>query len=223
MGHITRLNEPPPLPVSARPMDDVELSIAGPGQPHVYVLREALAAIKDHIGWGRSTGANGVEQGGLLIGHVFRDANTDESFAVVKRILEARSAESTSVSIEMNHATWLDLLNRFDGLALAEHRSPWRIVGWYHTHPNSLPVFMSGTDRRTQRDFFAGPEFFALVFNPHQRLWKAFQGAECLECPAVAFGQVQPEAEGQKSPLGDIIDPVRGLAAPERPGDVSAE
>ena len=39
------------------------------------------------------------------------------------------------------------------------------IVGWFHTHPG-LGVFMSGTDRQTQRNFFSQPWQVSLVVDP---------------------------------------------------------
>jgi hypothetical protein len=64
---------------------------------------------------------------------------------------------------------------------------------------------MSGTDRRTQSDFFSGADQFAFVFNPHRLLWKVFQGAACLECPGVAFGPA-PGSTGEEKPAGDGDD-----------------
>ena len=58
------------------------------------------------------------------------------------------------------------------------------LVGWFHTHPNSLDVFMSGTDRWTQSRLFSGERCIALVFNPHRKLWKCFRTEECLDTKA---------------------------------------
>ncbi len=138
-----------------------------------------------HLGWGKRTDRNVVEQAGLLVGHRYLDPN-GEAFAIVEHVLEAQFGESSSGAITLTHETWFDLLNRLDALPVPDGATAWQIIGWYHTHPNTLPVFMSGTDRRTQRDFFAGPEYFAFVLNPHTRLWAAFRGGDCEECCAVA-------------------------------------
>lgn len=58
-----------------------------------------------------------------------------------------------------------------------------RVIGWYHTHPNNLGVFMSGTDQRTQATFFSANWQFAIVLNPHRLQWKAFAGEQATECP----------------------------------------
>jgi hypothetical protein len=203
MGRII-VHEPPPPRAAQRPVGESALATAGGEPPKLYLTSDAFAAIKRHIGWGLRTGDNGVEQGGLLIGHIHLDPDTAELFVVVKHVLEARASQSTPIYIEMDHGTWIDLLRRFDALALPDDGSPWRIVGWYHTHPNDLAVFMSGTDRETQRDLFAGPERFALVFNPHRQLWKAFQGADCVECTAVALAAADPPED-------------RGAAVDEKP------
>jgi len=56
------------------------------------------------------------------------------------------------------------------------------VVGWFHTHPNSLPAFMSGTDRATQRSFFSAGWHFALGLNPHRRLAACFHAADADPC-----------------------------------------
>ena len=187
MVTIIKVNEPPPPQLASRPSGMVSLQTAIEGVPQVYVEGGALAVIQRHIGWGSVTKENVVEQGGLLIGQVYRDEVTDLLFGVVEHALPARASHSSSIAIDMDHSTWADLYRRFDELQPAPGDMPLRILGWYHTHPNELAVFMSGTDRRTQADFFSGPEHFAFVFNPHRLLWKVFQGADCIECAAVAF------------------------------------
>ena len=62
-----------------------------------------------------------------------------------------------------------------------------QVIGWYHTHPGGLSVFMSGTDRATQRRHFSADWHFALVLNPHRQSIRAFHGPECLECSAAAI------------------------------------
>jgi hypothetical protein len=133
MGHITRVHGPPPLEPSARPEGPVELATAGQGPPSLYLLPAALQTIQEHIGWGQVTDANVMEQGGLLIGRAYLDAETGEPFAVVEQVLEAQTASSTAASIALTHDTWADLLARFDQLPPPAAGPPWRIVGWYHT------------------------------------------------------------------------------------------
>jgi len=221
MGHITRVHGPPPLEPSARPEGPVELATGGERPPSLYLLPAALQTIQEHIGWGQVTEANVMEQGGLLIGRAYLDAETSEPFAVVEQVLEAHTASSTAASIALTHDTWADLLARFDQLPPPAAGPPWRIVGWYHTHPNSIPVFMSGTDRRTQQDFFPGRDHFALVLNPQRQQWQAFRGAECVECVAVALrapetARVPRDAEAAPDTVTSTSPPRGERVAPRR-------
>jgi hypothetical protein len=202
MIKILKVNGPPPPAVAARPAGESVLVTPAEGVPRIYVSDRALAAIRRHIGWGEVTDENVVEQGGLLIGHLFLDEAAGEPFAVVEHAIAAKASHSSATFIDMNHATLGELYRELDALEPPPDGPPWRVLGWYHTHPNELPVFMSSTDRRTQSDFFSGPEHFAFVFNPHRLLWKVFQGAACLECSAVAFGPAQGGV-GEEKPAQD--------------------
>jgi proteasome lid subunit RPN8/RPN11 len=217
MARIVSVNEPAPPTFAPRPVGPVALTTPTEGVPRVYVLPDALDTIRRHIGWGTTTRENVAEQGGLLIGRLHLDAATEAAFCVVGHALAARPSQSSAVFIEMNHATWADLYRRFYELAAPAGSPPWRIVGWYHTHPNELGVFMSGTDRRTQSDFFPGAEHFAFVFNPHRHLWKAFQGAACVECAAV--GLAAPDEAGEAKPSRA---PASEAAAEAAPGGADA-
>jgi len=77
----------------------------------------------------------------------------------------------------MTHETWKDMLDVVDNLD-----SKLQIVGWYHTHPNDLDVFMSGTDTATQARVFSHDWQFAIVLNPHKKIWRSFYGANSNEC-----------------------------------------
>lgn len=156
--------------------------------PALYIRAAVIDRIFEHIGWGQRTAVNGNEQGGILVGRVLRDAGTNEPYTVVDHAIPAESADGSAAYLRMDHATWSQMLDRVDALLTQADRSlDARIVGWYHTHPNDLPVFMSGTDRRTQCTFFAHPSSVALVLNPHKQLWRAFFGADCAERRAVVY------------------------------------
>jgi proteasome lid subunit RPN8/RPN11 len=57
-----------------------------------------------------------------------------------------------------------------------------QVIGWYHTHPGRLSVFMSGTDLNTQSKMFSMVWQFAIVLNPQKQLWRAFSGSKAKEC-----------------------------------------
>jgi len=81
----------------------------------------------------------------------------------------------------MTHETWKEMLDKADKL-LEQSGSALQIIGWYHTHPNTLDVFMSGTDQNTQSRLFGNDWQFAIVLNPQKRIWCAFYGSHSTEC-----------------------------------------
>lgn len=179
----------PEARVAARPIGPILECPTGEeaweGPPTVYLMSSAMHELRQCVDWGRFTPRNTVEQGGLLIGRTFRDYDSASTFTVVETVIPAETALGTSVHLTLTHRTWKEMLDRFDGmLGLDRRPSELRVMGWYHTHPNSLDVFMSGTDRATQQALFSGGAQFALVLNPHRRLWRAFRGADCQPCHA---------------------------------------
>jgi hypothetical protein len=54
------------------------------------------------------------------------------------------------------------------------------VVGWYHSHPD-LGAFFSGTDRKTQQDFFNSAYNLGLVIDPIRNKEKWFLGANSIE------------------------------------------
>ena len=110
-----------------------------------------------------------------LIGQVF--SNEENIYwAVVRSIIHAEAAIGTPASLEMGHNDWKEMLDIFDTKAEG------MVVGWYHTHPNELQVFMSGVDMATQQSMFCEEWHFAVVLNPHRERWGVYIGAEATPC-----------------------------------------
>ncbi|HEY0021501.1 MAG TPA: hypothetical protein VGB24_01270 [Longimicrobium sp.] len=147
----------------------------------LYLLPEAQRAIQEHIGWGRRTAVNGVEQGGLLFGQVYRDASQGKTYGMVSAAVAGTSALGSTAFLQFPHQTWVEMLEEADCAAGDVSTAP-QVIGWYHTHPGELSVFMSGTDRATQRRMFYADWHFAMVLNPQKRRWRVFHGAGCEEC-----------------------------------------
>lgn len=147
----------------------------------IYIKPNAFRLIKEHIGWDRIRTENCVEQGGILTGKAY---TTDDGiiYSVVDNAIPATMAQGSSAYLEMNHETWVDMLNKACSADDKYENSSITVVGWYHTHPNTLDVFMSGTDIATQKRLFSHDWQFALVFNPHKRIWKAYSGEDVVEC-----------------------------------------
>lgn len=131
-------------------------------------LLQARDTIFQHIGWGKNTVDNQVEQGGLLLGKVFK-RNDNSFFTLVSHALPARSAKGSMQHLHFSHHAWEKLLNQAEKLDT-------QVVGWYHTHPRYLRVYMSKTDLKTQNSFFYAPWHIAMIFNPQKQIQASFIG-----------------------------------------------
>ena len=151
----------------------------------VVFSRSALKEIFDHIGFGKNTATNVVEQGGVYVGKPCV-LPSGERLGYVTAAIAAPNTQGTSTYVEFSHDTWryfLDVLEKMkeNGASGSEEV----ILGWYHTHPNSLDVFMSGTDMGTQREQFHRKWNSAVVINPHRKLIAGFYGKDAT--PADVF------------------------------------
>ncbi|QHI36420.1 hypothetical protein IMCC3317_17830 [Kordia antarctica] len=150
---------------------------------HFYITQKAREQIWNHISWGNhNTKNNKIEQGGILLGQVFFDEEREVQFGIVEEVVVGRNTNGSSVYLEMSHETWSQMLIDADKIIDDQEKGTIQIIGWYHTHPNGLDVFMSGTDMNTQQRFFNQDWHYAIVINPHKQIWKAFVGKEALEC-----------------------------------------
>lgn len=144
------------------------------------------------IGWLRTDfPRNHEEQGGWLIGHYLRDAAGHPIQAEVTHVLEAKTECRYPGYIEWSALEEIRLQQEFfdmqEELASTDPKAAEDlcVIGWWHTHPNDLPVFMSGTDMETQRLKYFKPEKYAVVLNPHKGIWRAFAGTDAREVAAI--------------------------------------
>ena len=142
-----------------------------------YISALAWSQITQHIAWGQTTSFNTVEQGGLLLGQVYRDEDKRILYGLAEEAVVGDLAKGTPAYLRMDFETWKKMIDEID-----EKDQSTQVIGWYHTHPNSLDVFMSGTDMRTQRRMFSLEWQFAIVINPHRQIWRAFRGANAEKC-----------------------------------------
>lgn len=147
----------------------------------LYIQENAFKTIKKHIDWSSDTPRNTVEQGGLLLGKVLFDQAKKITCGIVQQAIRSDLAKGTSASLEVTHEAWKKMFDHVDTL-LGDHDSKLHIIGWYHTHPNKLDVFMSGVDRATQSRLFSNDWQFAVVLNPHKKIWRVFYGSNSEEC-----------------------------------------
>lgn len=141
--------------------------LGGDRATSVVIASDIHAQIYAHLG------ERSVEMGGLLLGRAYRIAS-DQGRIVVQVTKSARACnfQGTAVSLRMDTDVWSS--------ANAVSVKGEFIVGWYHSHPN-LGVFFSGTDRKTQKDFFDTEYSLGLVVDPvrDEELW--FFGGDCRE------------------------------------------
>ena len=148
----------------------------------------------DIIGWLRNDfPENRREQGGLLLGYYTRNSDGSITQATVTEVLQAKTECRVCDYIEWSALEEIRMqqifFDRKEQLAATDSAAAedYSILGWWHTHPNDLPVFMSATDCETQRRMCFHSDQYAVVLNPHRGIWRAFLGKEAREIPAVMY------------------------------------
>lgn len=120
----------------------------------VYADWNAVAKASKHFS---REAEKGLEAMGLLVGEAF--SWRGKEFVVVKDYVTARN-KASCVSVEFSEEAFPELAGK-----LFERRGAKTIVGWAHAHPN-YGCFLSGTDLKTQRNYFSEPFHVALVMDP---------------------------------------------------------
>ena len=138
--------------------------------PYIIITKEVQVQIIEHITTGNT------ELGGLLLGNVISYDNLKNGIVAISiaEAIPSEQFESSPVSLEMDSSIWTK--------ANKKTRSDFFVVGWYHSHPN-LGAFFSGTDRRTQKNFFNQQYHVGLVVDHIRKESKFFLGMESFEVP----------------------------------------
>lgn len=148
----------------------------------LYILPSAFLELNEHISWKKKTQTNLSEQGGILLGSVYKDNATQLICGVVQHIIpSAKSGNATY--IQFTHNDWIMMYKEFEDKysSVKENEKQLKVIGWYHTHPN-MPVNMSGIDKNTHIGFFSEVWQFSVILNPQWGTWAVFNGAECKNC-----------------------------------------
>lgn len=132
----------------------------------ILISRQVREAVEAHLRTRR------IEQGGLLIGAAYGASDGEPIAVTIDDFVEAEEAIGTGASLVMGSRVWEDARRRCEGQRT--------VVGWYHSHPN-LGAFFSGTDRQTQRAFFANAHSVGLVSDPVRIEERWFSGPESAE------------------------------------------
>lgn len=148
----------------------------------LYLNEGASQTLLQHIGWGTDTACNQVEQGGMLFGSVLMDKARGVLLGHVTHCSPAET-EGSMKHLLFPHSAWKKVFQELDELTfLSSCEGQLTLLGWYHTHPKHLRVYMSEKDQKTQSSFFYQPWHFSIVLNPQQRIWRVFCGQQSLEC-----------------------------------------
>jgi len=148
----------------------------------IVFAESAVKQLFKGIRWGSRYRSGDVECGGILIGKYYRDtSNTNDIiWAEVKHVIPADPllVNATYTTLDITMEAWRKMYDD-----AAEYRAEnHQIVGWYHTHLNSIAPRFSGVDVSTQQKFFTYEYSFGVVFNPNQCRWSAYYGPESTEC-----------------------------------------
>ena len=162
----------------------------------LYILPGAFEEIKAHIDWRKASDENRYEQGGILIGDVYRDPARGITYGLVRGVIPSpRSGDETY--IQFTQESWLEMYKALDRKkAATPDGGQMRLLGWYHTHPN-MRVVMSNVDQNTHRQFFSKYWQFSVIFNPQRGIWSVFNGPDCFNCRGKLFC---PQADYERKP-----------------------
>lgn len=135
---------------------DAELIGSIPDNEHIkiYIERNALAGIEEHLSSDKNN-----ELGGVLTGYNCK-LHSGESFIIIKNYIKAGFTNSSVSRLTFTHQTWEQINNEL------ESKFPDEIIlGWYHSHPGHS-VFLSDYDIFIQKNFFNLEFMVAYVFDP---------------------------------------------------------
>jgi len=147
----------PPTKPLREILPQVDLAGADTNEP-VFLFFEACAHERMLNDASRDTTR---EHGGILTGEAYKDPG-GQYFVLIKDAIAATDSQGSSTHLQFRAESWKPV---WDHLQL---NPSVQILGWYHTHPG-LGVFLSGTDLRTQRLYFASPWNIAVVIDPIAR------------------------------------------------------
>lgn len=163
------------------------------GVSTLYVLPSAFSELNQQICWGKQTRINSREQGGILVGNVFKDINTQLVCGVVHHVIPSTKPGNANY-IQFTHEDWILMYKEFGDKysPVEEDERRLNVIGWYHTHPN-MPVKMSEIDRHTHIGFFSEAWQFSIILNPQRGTWAVFNGNECKNCNGYIYHSLNVE------------------------------
>ncbi len=179
----------------------------------------AVRILFKHISWGRKYHRGDVEQAGILLGKYYRDTSThdDVIWGDVIAVIPADSSlvYATFDNIDITTQAWKKMYEDAEDYVT----QGLQILGWYHTHLDSINTRFSALDRKTQKKSFTFKYSFGVVFNPNQKKWSVFYGPESTECKGVLLLDNETQ-EGHESNPQITIKQVNGDSLLKEDGTV---
>ena len=183
----------------------------------LYILKDAANAILSFIEWDKHTEHNHTEVCGFMIGHHYYDESKDIYYTEVESIITVPTDMSTEVYLQLSTDSMFAIEQALDAYN-AEHNTDCKFIGWFHTHPNSLPVFMSSTDLITQTRYFSDDLGYAIVLNPHKLYWKAFRSVSCADVKCMMVSKnVTYNEETQSTSTTHSSETEKSICKQEKP------
>ncbi|MEZ8096729.1 Mov34/MPN/PAD-1 family protein [Photobacterium swingsii] len=150
----------------------IEVLCSSIHRPYVFMPDKVKQSVMSHIL------KNNTESGGLLLGEVISTDSLKNGIVGIKvtEAIPSNDFDATSVSLSMGPEVW-------SSARLHSSESNF-VIGWYHSHPN-LGAFFSGTDRKTQAEFFNQEYHVGLVIDPirNEECW--FLGKDSKPIPEI--------------------------------------
>jgi proteasome lid subunit RPN8/RPN11 len=167
-----------------------------PNEPYVFIHGTALQTILADAAVDCRN-----ERGGILVGESFVHLDGTYYVIISQAIPALGCGESSAVHFSFTEESWKVIIR---DLPVSGNHS---IHGWYHTHPG-LGVFMSGTDRQTQKLFFNKPWQVGIVIDPVAKDIGYFYGEDAIRIESVA---VYEDLTGRSPAQNTIIHSFRDL------------
>jgi hypothetical protein len=149
----------------------------------IFISTHATRKIQRFIGWGVTSKRISDEQAGMIYGTRYKDSILGLRWMIINEVDPDYRASGTSASVQFRPNKKLqDLLNSNLEPGMEDY---YYTLGWFHTHPNNLPVFMSSTDRYTHRLYFPTDDYCAIVINPQKKILRTFMSDDFTEVQTV--------------------------------------
>ena len=174
---VKRKNVFKPNDISREMITQATLNNKSTNTSQLVFKPHAVNQIQKYTDWEKSTARNTVEQQGILLGSIYKTSSG--FYGVVEEVILS-DAIGNKVYVESAHSDWSKMDKQMD--ILNENRKRKLVkLGWWHTHPN-MSIFMSGTDKNTQSNYFYKDWQFAVVLNPQDKDWGVFIGENADIC-----------------------------------------